>query len=234
MTNYKMKRNIRNLRYKPFITYALLIVMVIMYILMSFNGGSENPLTLIIFGAKVNELIVMGDWWRLITPAFLHIGLSHILFNGLVIYYLGSQLELIIGHFRYFLLFFLSAIMGNAASFAFNNVISAGASTAIFGFFASTIVLAKFYPNQMGIKQLSRNYSFLIIINIFWGLFSQTVDNAGHIGGLVGGYLIMYVISSPNAVNNSQKQRVLYGIIYIGILALLLFIGFRRTIALFN
>src|SRR5699024_3526907 len=105
-------------------------------------------ITLIYFGAKSNPAIVAGEWWRLITPMFLHIGFTHILFNGLIVYFLGSQLEMIIGHFRYFLLYLLSGILGNAASFAFNFSISAGASTAVFGLFASTIVLGKLYPNQ--------------------------------------------------------------------------------------
>ena len=233
MSNNKIKRYFTHLHRNPFITHILLFVMIIMYLVMSLNGGSQNPVTLIVFGAKVNEMIVMWDWWRLITPAFLHIGLPHLIFNGLVIYYLGSQLELLIGHFRYFLLFIFSALMGNTASFAFNQSISAGASTAIFGFFASTIVLAKLYPNQLGIKELSRNYSLLILINIVWGLMSRTVDNAGHIGGLLGGYLIMYAVSSPNAWNNSKKQRILYAFLYIVVLGVLLFIGFRRTTALF-
>lgn len=221
-----------NWRKKPFVTYGLLALMIIMYIVLTVNGGSLNPFTLINYGAKVNELIVLGEWWRLLTPAFLHIGLSHILFNGLVVFYLGSQLEYIIGHFRYFLLFLFSALMGNAASFALNNAISAGASTAIFGFFASTIVLAKLYPRQNSIQQLSRNYLILIGINIVWGLLSSNIDNAGHIGGLIGGYLSMYALSAPNAGGNI-KQRIKYAIAYLIVLIIFLFIGFISTNKLF-
>src|SRR5699024_11863450 len=118
--------------------------------------------------------------------------LTHLIFNGLIVYFLGAQLEMLIGHFRYFLLYLFSGIMGNAASFALNFSISAGASTAIFGLFAATIVLAKLYPHQASIQQLSRNYLVLIILNVVFGLFSTGIDNAGHIGGFVGGYLIMY------------------------------------------
>ena len=233
MNQTKLKHKINNWRYnwrkKPFVTYLLLIIMVILYVLMTFNGGSQNPFVLMTFGAKVNEFIVLGDWWRLITPAFLHIGLSHLLFNGVVVYYLGAQLEQIIGHLRYLLLFFFSALMGNAASFAFNDAISAGASTAVFGFFASTLVLSKLYPYHRGIEALSRNYMTLVVINILWGLFSRTVDNAGHIGGLIGGYLIMYVLSAPNVKNNNKQQRIKYGVLYMIALSLFLLIGFFRS-----
>jgi len=218
-----------NLQRKPFVTYGFLGITILMYLIMTFNGGSENPWTLMIFGAKVNELIVYGDWWRLITPTFLHIGFSHLLFNGLVIYFLGIELEMIIGHFRFFVLYLLSGLLGNAASFALNNSISAGASTAIFGLFATTIVLAKLYPYHTGIQRLSRDYLALIIINVVIGFFSNSIDNAGHLGGLLGGYLAMYALSSKNAINNEKKQRIKYGLAYLASLIILIVIGFIRT-----
>lgn len=196
---------------------------------MSFNGGSQNTLTLIYYGAKLNELIVAGQWWRLFTPVFLHIGFTHLLFNGVIVYFLGSQLEVLIGHFRYFLLYFLSGLLGNAASFAFNNSVSAGASTAIFGLFAATIVLGKLYPNRPGIQQLSRSYSVLIILNVVFSLFNSGVDKAGHFGGLAGGYLLMYAISSPNVWNNPKERRIKHGLIFAGVLIVLLTIGFLKV-----
>lgn len=218
-----------NIQRKPFITYGFLGITILMYLIMTFNGGSENPWTLMIYGAKINEFIVYGDWWRLITPIFLHIGFSHLLFNGLVIYFLGIELEMIIGHFRFFALYLLSGLLGNAASFALNSSISAGASTAIFGMFATTIVLAKLYPYHTGIQRLSRDYLALIVINVIAGFFSQSIDNAGHIGGMLGGYLAMYALSSKNAINNGKKQRIKYGLAYLASLIILIVIGFIRT-----
>lgn len=224
-----IKRKYSNWRNEPFITYGLLAVSVLMYLLMSFNGGSQNPLTLMYYGAKINELIVYGEWWRLITPMFLHIGISHLLFNGLILYFLGAQLERILGHFRFLLLYLFSGILGNVASFAINSAMSAGASTAIFGMFASTIVLAKMYPYHAGIQQLSRNYLFLIIINVIMGFTSSSVDNAGHLGGLLGGYLLMYVLSTPHTSVPSRKERIKYGLIYIASFCLLFIIGFLKV-----
>lgn len=217
-----------NWRSKPFITYGFLMIIAIMYLLLMVNGGSYNPMTLVRFGAKFNGFIISGDWWRFITPVFLHIGTTHLVLNALVIYFLGMQIEKIIGHTRYFLLILLSTILGNVTSFAFSDAISAGASTAIFGLFASTIVLAKLYPYQRGIQELSRNYIVLILLNVVFGLFSASVDNAGHIGGLLGGYLAMYAISSVNAKNNTMKNRIIFGMLYMIILIAFIFIGYIR------
>lgn len=215
-----------NWRSKPFITYGFLLIIVLMFIIMTIDGGSENPMTLVKYGAKFNFSIISGDWWRLITPAFLHIGSTHLILNALVIYFLGMQIEKVIGHFRYFLLLLLSALLGNAASFAFSSAISAGASTAIFGLFASTLVLAKLYPYQRGIQDLSKNYFVLILLNVVFGLFSGSVDNAGHIGGLIGGYLTMYAVSTLNANNNSRQNRIKYGALYLILLIVLIIIGY--------
>lgn len=225
----KTENKIYDLQRKPFVTYGFLTITILMFLIMTFNGGSENPWTLVFFGAKINELIVLGEWWRLITPTFLHIGFTHLLFNVVIIYFLGTQLEMIIGHFRFFVLYLFSGLLGNAASFALNNSISAGASTAIFGMFATTIVLAKLYPYHSGIQRLSRDYLALIIINVVLGIFSDSIDNAGHLGGMLGGYLAMYALSSKNAVNNPSKRRIKYGLAYLVSLIILIVIGFVTT-----
>lgn len=224
----KVRKQLNNIKRSNYVTNGILLISSFMYLLLTFNGGSENLYTLIQYGAKVNEYIYLGDWWRLISPMFLHIGLVHFAFNSLIIYFLGSEIENFIGHFRFFLLYMASGIMGNLASFALNQSVSAGASTAIFGLFASTIVLAKFYPYHSGIQHLSRNYVTLIALNILFGLFSSNIDNAGHFGGLLGGYLIMYAISSKNAMNNPKKKRILYGFLYLLLFVVLYLIGFFR------
>lgn len=223
-----LRNKLEDLKRTSFVTYGILAITFFMYFVLSINGGSENTGTLIQYGAKVNELIYLGEWWRLITPIFLHIGFTHLVFNSLIIYFLGAEVEMIIGHFRYFILYFTSGILGNIASFALNNSVSAGASTAIFGIFASTLVLAKLYPYHTGIQLLSRNYLTLIILNVVFGLFSASTDNAGHIGGLVGGYLMMYALSSRNALNNPKKKRLIYAFAYVVVFILLLAIGYFK------
>ncbi|MCT2885498.1 rhomboid family intramembrane serine protease, partial [Lentilactobacillus parabuchneri] len=79
-----------NIKDKPYVTYLLLAAMVVVFGLMSVMGGTENPVTLVEFGAKYNPLIRAGQYWRLVTPIFIHIGFTHILMNGITLYFIGQ------------------------------------------------------------------------------------------------------------------------------------------------
>lgn len=231
--NPQMKMSLRRWQRKPYVTYGLMVVTIFMFFLQTISGGSENPLVLVQFGAKVNQLIIFGEWWRLITPVFLHIGFEHIIFNGVLIYFLGIQVEDIFGHWRYFLLYILSALAGNVASFAFNQSISAGASTALFGLFGATLALPKLFPNNYSIKEMSKRFMALIIINLVFGIFSSGIDMAGHIGGIAGGYLLTYALSAPNAWVSGLKVQGKYAAIYLIALIILLVIGWQTTSSLY-
>lgn len=211
-------------RKTPVITYLSLALMVIMYLLMEFSGGSQNTSVLVFFGAKFNTLIATGQYWRLITPIFLHIGLLHLIMNGVAIYYLGRDLEAIYGHFRFLLIFLLSGIMGNIFSFAFNDAISAGASTAVFGLFSTTLVMARAQPNNSYLQAVARSYRTLIIINIIFNLFSPGIDLAGHLGGLFGGYFVAAMLTYP-----SRKARIGHGVAGIILALLILLYGLVRA-----
>lgn len=214
---------------KPFITYSIIVVTLLMYLLMTISGGSESIPVLIRYGAKFNfAIIFFNEWWRLITPIFLHIGLAHLIFNLVIVYYLGSQLEMLFGHGKYLILYLLSGIMGNIFSFAFNESISAGASTSIFGLFISMIALNKIYPNSFQLEAMARQYGLLIAINILFGILSTGVDNMGHIGGLVGGYLVTHMIITNHPTSHSSRTRLRYSLIYLGIVLVLVFWGYKQ------
>lgn len=225
--NYQTQMKLKRWNRKPFIAYGLLGITGLMYVLQEIMGGSTNQWVLIQLGAKVNQLIVLGDWYRLITPMFLHIGITHLLFNALILYFLGIQLEHIFGHWRFLLLYVFSALAGNAASFAFNTSVSAGASTALFGLFGSTLVLGKLFPSNMQIGAMAKNFSLLIVLNLVFGLMSPGIDMAGHVGGLIGGYLLTYAISAPRAWGN-KKQQITYAFIYVGVVLVFILIGYAR------
>ena len=116
--------------FKPLVTYLILGINVIVFILM---GRSTNQNVLITFGAKVNSLIQEGQIWRFLTSVFVHIGLIHLLFNLYALWILGPLTERIFGHYKFLLLYILSGIGGSIFSFMFTPALSAGASGAIFG-----------------------------------------------------------------------------------------------------
>ncbi len=207
---------------QPLVTYFFLIVMVILLVLMEIHSSSQNTATLILFGAKFNPFIQGGQFWRFLTPIFLHIGLVHLIMNGLIIYYLGSDLERIYGHWKYALIFLMSGLMGNIFSFAFNDAVSAGASTAVFGLLSTTLVLAKAQPNNPYLQAVAKNYLILIVVNIAFNLVSSGVDMAGHVGGLVGGYFTAAALSF-----NESQTRWTHAILGVLSAAIVLFIGMR-------
>jgi rhomboid protease GluP len=172
-------------------TYILLGLIVAIWLAMTALGGSEDPYVLLAFGAKYNPLIAAGQYWRLLTATFLHIGILHLLFNGYSLYILGSMVESRFGHSRFVILYLLAGVAGSTASFLGNKALSAGASGAIFGLMGAVIVYFARYRHNLpsGGRQLS---SILMVagFNLVWGLSSQQIDNLGHVGGLIAGLLL--------------------------------------------
>jgi rhomboid protease GluP len=153
---------------------------------------------LALFGAKVNELIVAGQYWRFLTPVFLHIGLIHLLFNMMALRIFGEQVEALFGGTRFLTLYLLSGLFVSLASFAFSPVPSAGASGAIFGIigvFTAFLLRNRETFGTVAEQQL-RSMVGLIVVNLLLGATVPGIDNWGHMGGLVSG-LAMGLAMAP-------------------------------------
>lgn len=196
------------LKDKPFVTYGLLAIMVVVFLVMTAMGGTTNPNTLVEFGAKYNPAIRAGEYWRLITPMFIHIGFTHILMNGITLYFIGEYVEQLFGHWRFLLIFLVSGIVGNLASFTFSYGLSAGASTAIFGLFGAFMMLGESFSKNPVITSMAKTFLLFIVLNIGTDLFVQGIDIAGHIGGLVGGFLVAYVVGVGFAKVSPVKRGI--------------------------
>jgi rhomboid protease GluP len=163
------------------------------------NGGSQNTETLIKYGAKFNPLILEGEWWRFFTPIFLHIGILHLLLNTLALYYLGTAVERIYGNTRFLFVYLFAGFAGSLASFVYTPSISAGASGAIFGCFGALLFVGIAYP-KLFLRTMGMNILVLIGVNLTIGFAIPGIDNAGHIGGLVGGFLAAAIVHLPKHV----------------------------------
>lgn len=196
---------------KSYVTWTLLAVTIGVFIVESLVGGSQNYQALLLMGAKTNNLVQAGQWWRLITPIFLHIGIFHIFMNGFTLLYVGQILEPMVGHWRFFVIYMLSGIMGNLASFAFgaNNVISAGASTSLFGMFAAFLALGFIYRENRFLRELGKSFLGLIAINLLMDLTMSGIDIWGHVGGAVGGLLLGYALGLPKISRPKMIFRIL-------------------------
>lgn len=191
----------------PFFTYIFLGIQIIIFILMEMNGGSTETSTLIDFGAKFNPLILEGEWWRFITPVFLHIGLLHLLMNSLALYYLGQMVERIFGKTRFLVIYLLSGAAGGVASFIFSTNLSAGASGAIFGLFGALLYFGFVFP-RLFFRSMGMNMLIVLGINLVFGFTMPGIDNAGHIGGLIGGFLAAGIVHFPS--RRKIVKQVLY------------------------
>ncbi|WP_223875891.1 rhomboid family intramembrane serine protease [Paucilactobacillus kaifaensis] len=222
--------NIANLKNQAFVTQIVVAVQVIVFILMTLAGGSTDTSVLVEFGARVSILIQEGQWWRLITPVFLHIGLMHIVVNSVTVYYIGTQIEMLFGHTRFAVIYLVTAVTGNIASFVFlPNTLSAGASTAIFGLFGAFLMLGESFRNNLYIRAMSRQFLLFVVLNLAFDLFSPGIDIYGHIGGLFGGFLVGYVVGAPRIGKVNLIKRFLSGIILIVAIVLFYSMGMRAN-----
>ncbi|APX72560.1 rhomboid family intramembrane serine protease [Companilactobacillus allii] len=204
---------------KPYVTWFLLALTLAVFVAETISGGSENVNTLITFGAKTNNLVQEGQWFRLITPMFVHIGILHILMNGFTIYYVGQILEPMVGHVRFLIIYLLSGITGNLASFAFgsSNAISAGASTSLFGMFAAFLALSVIYKENQFLSELGKSFLGLIVINLLLDLTMSGIDIWGHLGGAVGGFLIGLALGLPGI----KRPQIIFRVLAIVIIAVI-------------
>jgi rhomboid protease GluP len=178
------------------ITFILIGVNIIIFLitaLLSRNIFNINQNILIGFGAKSNMLIEQGQAWRLLTCAFLHSGLIHIGFNMYSLYIIGPQIEQVFGKSKYLIIYIISCITSSLLSYLMSPYsISVGASGGIFGLMGALLAFAISERHKIQKKYLSSLIQ-IIVINLFIGLSIKNIDNFGHIGGLVGGFLIGHI-----------------------------------------
>ncbi|WP_377912810.1 rhomboid family intramembrane serine protease [Bacillus songklensis] len=216
ITNQKKKERELFEYGKPFLAFVLLAAQIVMFLVLEFKGGSENTLTLIEYGAKFNPFIFDGEWWRFITPIFLHIGMLHLLMNSFALYYLGPMVEKMYGSIRFLFIYLFSGFTGVLGSFLFSSTVSAGASGAIFGCFGALLYLGKIH-RQLFLRTMGYNIIAVIIVNLIFGFVVPGIDNAGHIGGLVGGFLAASIVSLPK--HRNPKEQVL-GLVISGVIVI--------------
>ena len=172
------------------------------YVILAINGAAFLA-TLVLgesfmlgLGAKVNAAIVDGQFWRLFTPMFLHLGLLHIGFNSYALYIFGPQVERPYGALRFLLIYILSGISGTAFSFLFSPNASVGASGAIFGLIGVMGAYLYRYRDRLAMgRSRLMNLVTVAAYNLIYGFIVPSVDNWGHIGGLVAGIALGWLLA---------------------------------------
>ncbi len=183
-------------------TTVLLGAMLAGFVVELVRGGpnallSGPPLgTLVDLGAMFPPFVANGQYWRLFTSIFLHIGLIHIAFNAYALWLFGQFVESTFGTPRFVLLFFATGFLASATSYAFGPIgaVGVGASGAVFGIFGAFIAY-HFRRRSVATSAASLRWAFtMILLNAFLALGFRAIDWRAHLGGLVAGFLAGYAL----------------------------------------
>lgn len=219
---------------KPTVSTIILGVTVAVYVLQLAVKALTGVELVEFYGMKINEFIIAGEFWRLITPVLLHGSILHIMFNMYALYAIGRGLEQQFGNARFLLLYLVTAFTGNVLSFLITPNPSLGASTAIFGIVAAEGVFIFQNRELFGgnARAMLSNTFLIVFLNLAMGATSTGIDNWGHLGGLLGGIAFAWfagpLLSLQPSVNGyrvvnerSVRRAVLVSIVIVVVASLL-------------
>lgn len=213
---------------KPIITYLIMIICVIMFCVTFILGNGPTDInTLIKLGANASYFTKNGEFYRLFTCIFLHAGFAHILCNMYSLYVIGPQVESFFGKLKYLFIFIFSGISGSILSLAFasDNLVSVGASGAIFGLLGAICYFGYHYRVYLG-NVLKSQIIPVIVLNLFIGFCVTGIDNFAHIGGLIGGVFAAMAVGVPDKSSVNDKAN--------GCILMLIYLSFIIYLAFFK
>lgn len=180
--------------------------------------GVSSP-ALARWGADVALLVHQGQWWRLVSAVFIHIGIIHLLFNTYALLFIGPLLEEGLGKERFLVIYIFSGAFGFLLSNWYYDprLTTAGASGAIFGLIGAALVLSKRWSSWGSL--MHQQLVHWAIYGFVYGLFIGA-NNAAHFGGLVAGAAVAFLIPNPNRGEQSRAGEAAWSVLYWGCLAL--------------
>jgi len=187
-------------RVRPAPTPALVVKGLVALNVLVFLLQQGDPTVLDRF-ADQPTLVAGGEYYRMITAAFLHANLLHILFNMVGLYVFGTQVEAILGRVRFLALYLVAALGGSLCSLLLgpSGTYGVGASGAVFGLFGAYFVLAR--ARRMDTSQVVG----LIVINLLFGAINPVIDNYAHIGGLLAGGVVAVAYTSTERLSGPSR-----------------------------
>lgn len=178
-----------------YFTYNLIFINIVIWVIMLFNSNDMDISELIVkFGANSPQLVIVeGEYWRLFTSMFIHIGVAHLMCNCFAIYIFGTRVERYFGKKIFFGIYLISGLAGSIMSVLFSMSISAGASGAIYGLIGAISALT--YQRNKKVDGLSfYMIAFIGITGLAFGFLDPQIGNYAHIGGLIIGYIMGFIL----------------------------------------
>ncbi len=201
-------------RFTP-VNIIIVVLNILAYIAISVIHGDffavYDARVMLAMGALNYDTFMDGAWYQIVTSLFLHYGYNHLFGNMILLTYIGCELERRVGSFAYIVVYFLSGIFGNVISLMYYNfqginVVSAGASGAVHGVMGALLVLLIVKKDRL--FRLSPSYFVAgIVVSILYGLMTESVDNSAHIGGLVMGIIVGFLLSKISRYGKLEEVK---------------------------
>jgi membrane associated rhomboid family serine protease len=200
----------------PQLTYVLIAINVIAFVAMMASGGKINDVGGSVYrnGVLFGPLVADGEWWRIITAGFLHAGVLHIAFNMYFLYFLGTILEPMIGKLRFGLIYAVSLVGGSFGALLLSpNTPVVGASGAVFGLMGAAILAMR----ARGIDPMQSGLGITLALNLGITFLIPGIAIGGHIGGLIAGGIVGYLMFDLAEKRRSAATPVLAACVGLGI-----------------
>jgi membrane associated rhomboid family serine protease len=225
-------RTVRSLGTDPVVTYVLIAINAVVWLaeLATGAGGGRGGGLLFEWGALYGPAVGAGQYWRLVSSAFLHanqlpFGLLHIGFNMYILYFLGQLMESSIGRMKFVAIYFTALLSGSFGALLLSPLSpTVGASGAVFGLMGAAVVVMR----ARGIDPWQSGIGPLILLNLLLTLTVANISIGGHIGGLIGGAAAAYLLVDLGARRPSSPLPL----VACGVLVVLVVAGSIRVAAL--
>lgn len=177
---------------------AIVIINIVIFIVLSFMGNTEDALFMYQHGACYLPAVQEGEYYRLFTSMFLHFSFPHIAYNMLSLIYTGDMLETVVGSVRYLIIYLAGGICGNIFSLAIgvktgDYAVSAGASGAIFAVMGALLYIALRNRKRFG-NQNTKKLILVVSLMLMQGMIDKGVDGYAHLGGMIGGFILAVLL----------------------------------------
>ena len=180
---------------KPIVNIVIVALNVIWFLLLSMWGDAGDVDFAVKHGAMyANWVVEQGKWMMLFTSMFYHFSIGHLANNMIILFFIGNQVEQLMGHVKYLVLYFLAGLTGGICSMYHilqtgAHTVSGGASGAVFGVIGALLWIVIRHKGRMGDITLKRMF-LMLALSLYYGFSDTGIDNVAHAGGLVGGFLL--------------------------------------------
>ena len=179
----------------------MVIINIVVFVILEWMGSTTDTMFMLHHGAMYEPLVVeRGEYYRLFTCMFLHFGVQHLLYNMLLLIFVGDMLEKAVGKVRYLMIYLGGGILGNLLSMVVvmrtgSYAVSAGASGAICAVVGALVFLAVKNRDRISQEEIWR-LMIMAVLSLIEGFTQTGTDSMAHLGGFLGGVVICLLLTA--------------------------------------